>query len=53
MWAVKRPNGVIFTVKYLRTEAAWDAVHFCEENWKQLYRQGWRCVRVTVTEVKP
>jgi hypothetical protein len=56
-WALKHPragNLMLFTVECLRRYAIGKLLQNYPTDrrptWKQMYRKGWRAVRVTVTE---
>ena len=58
MWAVKDPHGYLYApkrwAKFARAEFLKDFVNAPNPDlttWKHWYRQGYRCVRVDVTEV--
>jgi hypothetical protein len=42
-WCVYQPNG----------HCVWETLHFDEKlTWRQMYRHGYRCQRVTIRKVR-
>lgn len=53
MWAVKRPDGFIYAawLQSKRTECLGEFAKWFGA-WQPMYRKGYRCIRVRVTEVQ-